>query len=157
MSATENSDQLWQVEAAPEAAAGAMADWWRRFAALVIDVAIMWIPLGFATRSMDLGRYTSFAVSVAIGVTYFTLLNGSRQGQTVGKMVWAIRVRDAATGGPLGYPKAALRYLAPTLLWLIPILGFFLWMAEGFTPFLDERRRALHDKLAGSVVVNAAR
>jgi uncharacterized RDD family membrane protein YckC len=155
MSAIEDSGQIWHAEAAPVAAAPATADWWRRFAALVIDVAIMWIPLGFMTRSMDMGRYTGFAISVAIGVTYFTLLNGSRKGQTVGKMVWAIQVRDAATGGPLGYPKAAVRYLAPTLLWLIPILGFFLWMAEGFTPFMDDRRRALHDKLVGSVVVTA--
>ena len=155
MSAMENSEQLWGVAAAPEAVAGATAAWWRRFAALVIDVAVMWIPLGILTRSMDMGRWTGFAVSVAIGVTYFTLLNGSRKGQTIGKMVWTIQVRDAATGGPLGYPKAAVRYLAPTLLWIIPILGFFLWVAEGFTPFMDSRRRALHDKLAGSVVVNA--
>jgi uncharacterized RDD family membrane protein YckC len=132
-----------------------MADWWRRFAALVIDIAIMWVPLGFLTRSMDMGRYTGFAVGVAFGVTYFALLNGSRKGQTVGKMVWAVQVRDAATGGPLGVPKAAVRYLAPTLLFLIPILGFFLWVADGLSPLWDKRRQALHDKLAGSMVVRA--
>jgi uncharacterized RDD family membrane protein YckC len=157
MSAMENSDRLWEVEATPAAALPAMAEWWRRFAALVIDVAILWIPLGFLTRGMDMGRYSGFAVGLAIGVTYFALLNGSRKGQTVGKMVWAIQVRDISTGGPLGYPRAALRYLAPTLLFLIPILGFFLWVAEGLTPLLDRRRLALHDKLAGSMVVNAAR
>ena len=156
MSAMENSDRLWGVEAAaPQAAGVAIAPWWRRFAALIIDIAILWIPLGIATRSMDVGRYTGFFVGVAFGVTYFALLNGSRKGQTIGKMVWAIQVRDAATGGPLGYPKAAVRYLAPTALMLIPILGFFLWLAEGFTPFMDHRRRALHDKVAGSMVVDA--
>ncbi len=155
MSAMENSDQLWEVEAAPEAGAAPMAEWWRRFAALLIDVAIMWIPLGFLTRSMDMGRYSGFAVYVVIGVTYFALLNGSRKGQTVGKMVWTIQVRDAETGGPLGYPKAAVRFLAPTALFLIPFLGFFLWAAEGLTPLLDRRRQAYHDKLAGSAVVIA--
>ena len=155
MSAIENSDQLWAGEAAPETTGMPMADWWRRFAALVIDIAIMWIPLGLLTRSMDMGRYTGFALSVAAGVTYFALLNGSRKGQTLGKMVWAIQVRDAATGGPLGYPKAAIRYLAPTLLFLIPILGFFLWVADGVSPLWDKRRQAVHDKLAGSVVVSA--
>jgi uncharacterized RDD family membrane protein YckC len=155
MSAIENSGQFWQADAAPAAGAAVTADWWRRFAALIIDVAVLWIPLGIATRSMDLGRYTGFAVGVAVGVTYFALLNGSRKGQTIGKMVWAIQVRDAETGGPLGYPKAAVRYLAPTALMLIPFLGFFLWVAEGFTPFMDSRRRALHDKVAGSVVVTA--
>jgi len=155
MSAMENSEQLWAAEAAPEASGVPMADWWRRLAALVIDVAIMWIPLGFLTRSMDMGRYTGFAVSVAIGVTYFALLNGGPRGQTLGKMVWNVRVRDAATGGPLGVPKAAVRYLAPTLLFLIPILGFALWLADGFSPLWDRRRQAVHDKLAGSVVVSA--
>lgn len=156
MSAMENSDRLWGVEAAaPVAESAAMADWWRRVAALVIDIAVLWIPLGIATRSMDMGRYAGFSVGVAFGVTYFALLNGSRKGQTIGKMVWAIQVRDAATGGPLGYPKAAVRYLAPTALMLIPFLGFFLWVAEGFTPFMDHGRRALHDKVAGSMVVNA--
>jgi uncharacterized RDD family membrane protein YckC len=158
MSAMEGSDQLWEVRAAPHVrAVPVMAEWWRRFAALVIDVAIMWIPLGFLTRSMDMGRYTGFAVSVAIGVTYFSLLNGSRTGQTVGKMVWAIRVRDAASGGPLGYPKAAMRYLAPTLLFLVPILGFVLWVADGLSPLWDKKRQAVHDKPAGSMVVDAAR
>ena len=104
-----------------------MAEWWRRFAALLIDVSIQWIPLGFLTRSMDMGRYSGFFVWVAFGFPYFALLNGGSRGQTLGKMVWAIRVRDAATGGPLGYPKAALRFLAPTLLFLIPILGFVWW------------------------------
>ena len=158
MSAIENSDQLWEVGAAPDAAAvPAMAEWWRRFAALVIDVAILWIPLGIMTRSMDMGRYPGFFVGVAVGVTYFALLNGGSRGQTLGKMVWAVRVRDAATGGPLGYPKAALRYLAPTFLMLIPILGFFLWVADGLSPLWDRRRQAVHDKLAGSMVVSATR
>jgi uncharacterized RDD family membrane protein YckC len=155
MSAIENSDQLWAEEPAPETAGMPMADWWRRFAALVIDIAIMWIPLGFVTRSMDMGRFTGYFVGVAVGVTYFSLLNGGRRGQTLGKMAWDVRVRDAATGGPLGVPKAAIRYLAPTLLFLIPILGFFLWVADGVSPLWDRRRQAVHDKLAGSVVVRA--
>ena len=105
---------------------------------------------------MDMGRYTGFAFGVAVGVTYFALLNGGRRGQTLGKMVWNVRVRDAATGGPLGVPKAAVRYLAPTLVFLIPILGFFLWVADGVSPLWDRRRQAVHDKLAGSMVVRAS-
>jgi uncharacterized RDD family membrane protein YckC len=153
MSAMENSEQLWAAQAAPEANGVPMADWWRRFAALVVDIAVLWIPLGFLTRDMD--RIPGFLVGVAIGVTYFALLNGGRRGQTLGKMVWQVRVRDAATGGPLGVPKAAVRYLAPTLLFLIPILGLFLWVADGVSALWDRRRRTVHDKLAGSVVVSA--
>jgi len=153
MSAIENSDQLRAEEPAPEAAGGAKADWWRRLAALVIDIAVMWIPLAFLTRDMD--KIPGFMVGIAVGVTYFSLLNGGRRGQTLGKMVWDVRVRDAATGGPLGVPKAAIRYLAPTLLFLIPIAGLFLWIVDGLWPLWDGRRQAMHDKLAGSMVVSA--
>ena len=111
-------DQLWEVEAAPEADGVPMAEWWRRFAALVIDTAILWIPLGFLTRSMDMRPLHRLHLSVAVGVTYFALLNGSRKGQTLGKMVWGVQVRDAATGGPLGLPqgrRALPRSDAPVL------------------------------------------
>jgi uncharacterized RDD family membrane protein YckC len=153
MSAMENSGRLWEVEAAPETVAAPLADWWRRVAALVIDIAIMWIPLALVTR--DMGRIPGFFVGTAVGVTYFSLLNGGRRGQTLGKMVWDVKVRDAATGGPLGVPKAAIRYLAPTLVFLIPIAGLFLWVADGLSPLWDRRRQAVHDKLAGSMVVRA--
>ena len=154
MSAIENSDQLWAEEPTAGVAGVAMADWWRRFAALVIDIAVLWIPLAFVTRGMD--RIPGFFIGVAVGVTYFSLLNGGKRGQTLGKMVWEVRVRDAA-GGPLGVPKAAIRFLAPTLLLLIPILGLLLWIADGLWPLWDGRRQAVHDKLAGSMVVRAAR
>ena len=129
-----------------------MAEWWRRFAALVIDSAVLWIPTMLVTRSLD--RPLGIAIWAVVGFTYFTVLNGGQKGQTVGKMVWNIRVRDAATGGPLGPAKAARRYVVP-LLALIPILGLVLWVTDGLWPLWDQRRQALHDKLAGSAVVPA--
>lgn len=117
MSAMVNPDQLWEVPA-PAAIGMQMTEWWRRAAALVVDIAVVWIPLAFATR--DTGR-----------------------------------VRNAATGGPLGVAKAAPRSLAPTLLFLIPILGMLPWVADGVSALWDSRRQTVHDKLAGSVVVSA--
>jgi uncharacterized RDD family membrane protein YckC len=153
MSAMKKDEQLWDAAAAPEANGVALADWWRRFAALVIDVAVLWIPLMFITHSME--RPTRLLIWVFVGITYFSLLNGGKRGQTLGKMVWDIRVRDAATGGPLGLPKALRRYLVP-LLTAIPILGFVIGLTDGLWPLWDRRRQALHDKLAGSVVMNAS-
>jgi len=152
MSAMKRNEQLWEAAAAPEANSTAPAEWWRRCAALVIDSAILWIPLLFLTHSMD--RPARLVVWVVVGFTYFTLLNGGRRGQTVGKMVWDIRVRDAATGGPLGLARAVRRYLLP-LLTLIPFLGLAIGLTDGLWPLWDGRRQALHDKLAGSVVVTA--
>lgn len=154
MSAMKENEQLWEAAAAPDAVGAPLAEWWRRFAALIIDWAIMWIPLGFVLKDMD--RLPGMVIGLTIGTLYFAVLNGGSRGQTVGKMVWQIRVRDAATGGPLGVPKAALRYIAPALLGApVPILGMLVWATNGLWPLWDRRRQALHDKLVGSTVVAA--
>jgi uncharacterized RDD family membrane protein YckC len=103
------------------------------------------------TRSMD--RPVRLLIATVVGVIYFSLLNGGAKGQTLGKMVWGVRVRDASTGGPLGPAKAAVRYLAPALLSIVTF--GLIWLPDGLWLFWDRRRQTLHDKVAGSVVVNA--
>jgi uncharacterized RDD family membrane protein YckC len=127
------------------------ADWWRRLLALVVDSAVLWLPTYALTRSMD--RPVRLAVITVLGVVYFALLNGGAKGQTLGKMLWGVRVRDAATGGPLGPAKAAVRYLAPALLSIVTF--GLIWLPDGLWLFWDRRRQTLHDKVAGSVVVMA--
>jgi uncharacterized RDD family membrane protein YckC len=150
MSAMKRMDQL--AGAAPSEAEGVvLAEWWRRLGAAVVDMAVLWLPLFPFTRSMD--RPAQTIIGTIVGVVYFTVLNGSSRGQTVGKMVWGTRVRDAAGAGPLGYPKAAVRYLAPALLSIVTF--GLIWFPDGLWLFWDRRRQTLHDKVAGSVVVNA--
>ena len=128
-----------------------LADWWRRLLALVVDSAVLWLPTYALTRSMD--RPARLAVLNVLGVLYFALLNGGAKGQTLGKKLWGVRVRDAATGGPLGPAKAAVRYLAPALLSIVTF--GLIWLPDGLWLFWDRRRQTLHDKVAGSVVVMA--
>ena len=150
MSAMKRIDQL-AGSATPELEGGALAEWWRRLGGAVVDMAVLWLPLWPLTRSMD--RPARLVISIVVGVLYFAILNGSAKGQTVGKMVWGTRVRDAATGGALGPAKAALRYLAPALLSIVTF--GLIWFPDGLWPLWDNRRQALHDKLAGSAVVPA--
>jgi uncharacterized RDD family membrane protein YckC len=128
-----------------------MAEWWRRFGAAVVDMAVLWLPLWPLTRSMD--RPMRLVVSLVVGVVYFAILNGSAKGQTLGKMVWGTRVRDASTGGAIGPVKGAVRYLTPALLSIVTF--GLIWLPDGLWLFWDRRRQTLHDKVAGSVVVNA--
>jgi uncharacterized RDD family membrane protein YckC len=127
------------------------ADWWRRLLAIIVDSAVLWLPTYAVTRSMD--RPARLVVITVLGFVYFALLNGGAKGQTLGKMVWGVRVRDAATGGPLGPAKAALRYIVPVLLSIVTF--GLIWLPDGLWLFRDRRRQTLHDKLAGSLVVNA--
>lgn len=80
-------------------------------------------------------------------VAYFATF-WSATGQTPGGRVMRIRVCRADTGEPIGVGRSVLRlvYLA---LAAIPLFA-------GFLPILfDDRRRGLHDMLAGTVVVSA--
>jgi uncharacterized RDD family membrane protein YckC len=154
MSAMKKKEQLWDATAGPDANGAPLADWWRRAAALIVDMAVLWIPMGLAFRDMD--RLPRTMIYLVVATAYFAFLNGGGRGQTLGKMVWDIRVRDAATGAPLGVPKAAVRYLVPALLSVpLPILGMLIGLTDGLWPLWDRRRQALHDKIVGSVVVAA--
>jgi uncharacterized RDD family membrane protein YckC len=72
----------------------------------------------------------------------------STTGQTPGDRVMEIRVQGADDGRPLHFARAVLRLLGALLSALILFLGYLLIL-------VDDRRRALHDRLVGSVVVYA--
>ena len=70
----------------------------------------------------------------------------SATGQTPGDRLLGIRVCRADDGGTLGPARALLRLIALTLA-AVPLLA-------GFLPILfDDRRRGVHDMIAGTVVV----
>ena len=72
----------------------------------------------------------------------------STTGQTPGDRLMRIRVCRDHTLEPIGFGRSVLRLLYLTLA-ALPLLA-------GFLPVLfDERRRGLHDMLAGTVVVSA--
>jgi len=82
---------------------------------------------------------------------YYGVMNGSRRGQTVGKMALSISVRDARTGMPIGFGRAFGRYWITVLfsvLLVVPVLIDYL------SPLWDGRRQAWHDKVITSVVVD---
>lgn len=98
---------------------------------------------------------------------YFTWF-WQRTGQTLPMQTWRIRV-EGADGQPLRWPRAALRYLLAWL-WLPPsaAVGHALGLVKGpfvgvlacglaiwlLLAFLDRRRQFLHDRLAGSRLVD---
>jgi uncharacterized RDD family membrane protein YckC len=152
-----------------------LAEWWKRVVAIIIDGLILGIPgyaiiallgVGFASDAEidpvtgelegGAGFFAGFLVSIlafaVIGVLYFVLLNGNDRGQTVGKMAMKIQVRDEATGGPIGYGKAFLRWLVGWVLSFI-CLGTLI---DVLFPLWDPKRQTLHDKAASSLVIDLA-
>ena len=115
-----------------------------RFVAALLDGVLLFI-VGLVIRLL-LGVVVGFAINLVAGLAYYTYLEGSPSGQTVGKRAMNIRVIDFRTGGPIGSSRALIRYLGRIVSSFVCLLGY-LWM------LWDNERQTWHDKIAESVVV----
>jgi uncharacterized RDD family membrane protein YckC len=136
------------VSGAPRSgrATGPRAGFWRRFAAAVIDGII--VGLAFVIL-YGLLKGAGYALGVLAGIAYFVYFEGGPSGQTPGKRALGIRVIDFATGGPIGYARAFVRYIGRIVSAVVIYIGY-LWM------LWDSEKQCWHDKLAGDVVVPAS-
>jgi uncharacterized RDD family membrane protein YckC len=149
---------LTDVEAV---AAGELASWGRRLAALIIDsvvlatlITVTVLAAGVAPDELNdrirngdsLLILLLFVVPEAI---YTTALIGSLS-QTFGKMAVGIKVVDAEHRSRIGYARAFTRWLSTAFLWAL------LWapgILDHLWPLRDGRNQTFHDKFARSVVV----
>jgi uncharacterized RDD family membrane protein YckC len=143
---------------------------WRRLAAITYDaflVAALWM---ITTMAVTLAggivpianpQVLMRALLFAVGFGFFGWF-WTHGGQTLGMRAWRVRV-ERLDGSPLRLPTALLRYMAGLLpivvaLYCAARIG---WMAlpialAGLIPcWLDARKRALHDFIAGTQMVSA--
>jgi len=135
----------------------------RRFAALFVDGLILVIPgfvvsfllgIPFAILVQGLDQRTKAFAQMAFGAVvglilraaYFSVMESSKEQGTIGKRALGIKVTNEA-GGRLTFLQALGRWVAALLSYLTLYVGFFM---AGFT----ERKRALHDMVAGTLVVD---
>jgi uncharacterized RDD family membrane protein YckC len=123
----------------------ARADWWPRFGAAMIDGVLVLLLWGLLSRTLHSGVGGGLGLLVSAG--YFTFLEGGPLGAGVGKRALGLRVVDQRTGGPIGYPRAFVRWLIQIISAMFCFLGYF-WM------LWDPDKQCWHDKLAGDVVVH---
>lgn len=125
----------------PEAASGTLnyAGFWIRLLAVTIDmvlVALLCAPLGIKDQG-----------TVMLLILYQGLLIGIWKGQTLGKRACGIKV-ISANGCHPSLGQSFGRVLSKLLSVLILMIGYLM------APF-DTRKRALHDRVAGTYVVYA--
>lgn len=137
------------------------ASFTRRVIAAVVDqvmvlfagfvLALMASPLLLATpnrlEGMFLGDHAGLAAALGyllLGWVYFAGLEASEGQATIGKVMTGIMVCDLK-GERLTFWRASLRYLAKLLSVLTLGIGFLIMLRH-------PRRRALHDRLSGTVV-----
>jgi uncharacterized RDD family membrane protein YckC len=127
----------------------------QRLLAAIIDGLIMaavstvLMAIFGGDRSFTEADPTESSIQFLLGLGYYIYFHGSASGQTVGKKVMNIRVVGFEDGGPIGYGRAALRYVGSIISAIPCFLGYF-WM------LWDNEKQTWHDKFASSVVVPTA-
>ena len=87
-----------------------------------------------------------------IFVLYTGIMEGRESGQTLGKMMMHICVRDADTGGPIPVGRGLLRRVIYVVLWIVFYIPGIL---NCLSPLWDPKRQAWHDHAANTVVIDA--
>jgi len=153
------------------------AGFWLRFVAYIIDYIILYvisgfiiIPLlaavglsvgastdGFDFNSMSDGDIMAMASSIVgaifagglitlvLNILYYALMEASKYQATVGKIALGLKVTDSS-GGKIDFMKALIRQLGKIVSGIILMIGYIM---AGFT----EKKQALHDMIAGTLVV----
>ncbi|HEY7784787.1 MAG TPA: RDD family protein [Pyrinomonadaceae bacterium] len=130
-----------------------------RCGAILIDYIILVAVLAFSTlvaRMMGGGARTAgnssetagILIAIALGILNLGVLAGLT-GLTIGKWTTGLRI-ERKDGSPLGIGRAMLRHFIGYPLSLLPLGGGFALAALG------SRGRALHDLIAGTIVVRDA-
>ncbi len=132
------------------------AGFWRRAAAYLIDsvllggVELMLATSAFVLAGNDIHALANVSpVSAAIAWAYFAIFESSPARGTPGKLAFGLSVGDVH-GDPITFRRASVRNALKAVSWLVLGLGFVL---AAFTP----RKQALHDLLAGTLVLRKVR
>jgi len=146
--------QIGRVE--PQAGRSTFAGFWRRLLAYLIDfVLLVAVQAALAAAVVlaapgDLRAIANLTpVSALISWAYFALMESSPIGGTVGKIALDLYVTDAH-GDPISFGRASWRYWLKLLSTLTLMVG---WLMAAFTP----RKQALHDVMAGTLVLRKVR
>lgn len=152
-----------------------------RFCALILDIILL-LPLGIledlirsSAFSQPLKWTLFFIISLAY-IVYFVVMHGLF-GQTVGKMLMKVKVLDVSEA-PIKFRQAILRdfpqlfITVGSFIFLYPlsqndidpnspgywnnpfVVLMLIWgIVDTFAPLTNDKRRAMHDYLARTVVV----
>jgi uncharacterized RDD family membrane protein YckC len=106
-----------------------------------LSLSVLEIPESVRNALIAIGAVVALVWSAAYFVFFWSV-----SGQTPGSRLLEISVRDARTGLPPRPGRAFLRLLGLCLSALLLCVGFLMIA-------VDSKRRALHDRLVGTVVI----
>jgi len=157
--------------------------WRRFFAIIIdgfVFLPLQWIDDYILSGVFSSGGIFVWGVASSIlGISYYVIMH-TRYGQTIGKMVTKVKVVDVSESRNLTMKQSCMRDIVPIIMipftiyayaqiafyghtWdsleqgvLFTIVGFAMigWVAlESVSMLFNEKRRAVHDYIASSVVI----
>lgn len=144
---------VWDAQPAGSAQV-AYGGFWIRLVAYVIDAILISIAYGVIGAAMGINIFnpdienidpTTNLISLVIGWLYFSLMESSERGATIGKMAMGLRV-VTSDYKRLSFLNATGRYFAKIISAIILCIGFIM---IAFT----DKKRGLHDMIAGTLVI----
>jgi uncharacterized RDD family membrane protein YckC len=125
----------------PDAQGFVYGGFWIRFAAYLVDVLTIGIPVAVLTAMNP-----SLIVLAYVVLPVYFVVAWATTGQTLGMMLGGLRVVRGTDGGRVS-PAGAILRLAGMLAAAIPLEIGLIWAA------FDGRKRGWHDMVAGTVVI----
>ena len=144
-----------------------------RLLAFMIDTAIVWIISTFVIRfgygaffTLNLRRLVMgdqeyikalFLVVILSSCLIYLILNGYllyKYGQTIGKKIIGIKITDLKGKIPSLTKTYLIRFLLPSLICSMPVIGVLLWFTDVLFIF-GKSKRCLHDYIAETKVMFA--
>jgi uncharacterized RDD family membrane protein YckC len=124
---------------------------WERLGAVIIDSLILSIPNYFINTYFTFaapihsGTFQFNLLSTAVMWLYFALQESGPNQATIGKRALGLKVINS-NGGRITFGQATGRHFGKWVSFVILFIGFLmvLW---------DDKRQALHDKMAGTYIV----
>jgi uncharacterized RDD family membrane protein YckC len=148
-----------QVQDVPSLSANGLvlASRGRRLAGALLDglIALLFCAAIFISFSVSLTSLSEVEKASWMVLPVYMLVQGyllATRGQSLAKMILGTRI-VRPDGSPVGAVRiVGLRFVLPTLINMIPVIGGILSLVDSLMIFRDSRR-CLHDDIADTIVV----
>ena len=125
------------------------AGWWRRLLAMLIDsilILLLSVVVGAILSFIPvLGWIADVILPIVFPLLYFVMLESGKNQATLGKQMLGMKVVDLQ-GRPLTGGTAFARNIGKAVSSLALFIGWF-------TPIFSAKKQAMHDMMAGTVVI----
>jgi uncharacterized RDD family membrane protein YckC len=128
------------------------AGFWRRFAALSIEISVYNVIYGVIVYSTNIDfislglSSTYWTISLLVGFFYITVMT-YKYGGTLGKLFVGLQVRRVEPSIELSYPRCVARYFSFFLSMILLGIGLLI---QPFT----KKKQALHDMIVDTEVID---